>query len=257
MQLPEFIKEVIWSLYPPRYHELSDQKFRKSLKYMSKILLIAFLLAGLLYIPKLFFMKGGIQDELGKFSQFSFSGTVTQTEPVSIPHHKPFVVMDMNSNLTLTQEIFVIDKDNIQYRWFGVKRVPLNDFKDISGHKAEVSGFLAALITMLLPGIAILLYIRAWLKYFFLVLIIGTLLFIIFELTRFRMRWKQMLNIGMHALTLVILIETVSAPISAAYLLPVKRFIGVNIYAVTTLLLAALMIFGIVGAQVVEKLKQK
>lgn len=257
MQLPEFIKEVIWSLYPPRYHELSEQKFSKSLKYTSKILLIAFLIAGLLYIPKLFLLKGVIQDELGKFSEFKFSGNVIETAPVAIPNHKPFVVMDLNSKLNLTQEIFVIDNSTIQYRWFGVKRIPLNELKDVSGHKAAISGFMSAMIIMMLPGIAILLYVRAWLKYFFLTMILGTLLFIIFELSRFRMRWKQMLNIGMHALTLVILIETISAPISTAYLLPVKRFVGVNIYGVTTLLLAALMIMGIVGAQVVEQLKKK
>jgi hypothetical protein len=39
--------------------------------------------------------------------------------------------------------------------------------------------------------------------------------------------------------------------------LPVKRFVGVNIYAITSLLLAVLMIVGIVGAKTVEYLKKK
>jgi len=257
MKLPEFIKEVIWSFYPPRYLELSQQKLWKSTKYVSKVLLIAFLLAGLLYIPKLFILKGTVQDELGKFSDFRLSGNVTQTAPVSIPNHKPFVVMDLNANLTLTQEIFVIDKDNLQYRWFGIKKVPLEELKDISGHKTEVSGFITAMIILMLPAIAILLYIRAWLKYYLLVMVLGSLFFIIFELTRFKLRWKEMLNVSMHALTAIILIETISAPIATAYLLPVTRFLGVNIYAITTLAFAVLMIIGIVGAKTVEYLKKK
>ncbi len=257
MQIPEFLKEAIWSFYPPRYHELSKQKLSKSLRYMGKVLLIAFLIAGLLYIPKLFLMKSTIREELDKFQVFQVAGNVVQSSPISVPRHKPFVYMDLNAQHNLTQEIFVIDNSTVKYRWFGIKSVPLEQLKEISAHKAEVSGFLTAIIILMLPAIAILLYIRSWLKYFLLVLVLGTFFFIIFELTRFKLKWKEMLNVAAHASTLVILIEVISAPISTAYLLPVMRFLGVNIYAVTTLLFAVLTVVGIVGAQVVEKLKKK
>lgn len=79
------------------------------------------------------------------------------------------------------------------------------------------------------------------------VLVFGTLFFIIMELSRRRLRWKQVLSIAAHALTAVIFIEVVSAVFTTVYLLPVFRFLGLNVYAITTGVFAALMVVGIVG----------
>jgi hypothetical protein len=119
--------------------------------------------------------------------------------------------------------------------------------KDFSANKAKVSGFLTTVLVMLLPGIAILLYVRMWLKYLLMIFVFGTVYFIIMELSKFRLKWKQMLNIAAHALTLVIFIEVISAALTTAYLIPVMRFLGVSIYAVTTLIFAFLMFVGVVG----------
>jgi hypothetical protein len=100
---------------------------------------------------------------------------------------------------------------------------------------------------MLFPGIAILLYIRMWLKYLLMIFVFGTLFFIIMELSKFRLKWKQALNIAAHSLTLIILIEVISAALTTTYLIPVMRFLGVSIYAVTTLIFALLMVIGILG----------
>ncbi len=250
MQVPNFVKEVIWSLYPPRYRQLSEKPFRKSLGYMSGVLLVAFLIAGILFLPKLFLLKDTIQEELSKFDVFTLSGNVVQAAPVKIPRHNPWVVVDLNANLTLTKEIFVIDSSTVKYRFFGVKSLPREQLKDITAYKPRVSGFFAAILILMLPGIAFLLYVRTWLKYFLLVLVMGTFFFIIMELTKFRLHWKQVLNIAAHALTLVIFIEVISAAITTVYLLPILRFLGVNIFAITTLLFAVMMVVGIVGCNV-------
>jgi len=247
MHVPEFIKEVVWSFFPPRYKQLADKPFRKSLGYMSKILLIAFILAGLLYIPKLFLMKDVMEEEFGKFGAFKLDGEVVQNDKITVPRHNPWLVIDLNNNLTLTKEIFVIDKNNVQYRFLNTKSIPREQLKDFGANKARVSGFLTMILIMLLPGIAILLYIRMWLKYLLLIFVFGTLFFIIMELSKFRLKWKQMLSIASHALTAVIFIEVISAAITTAYLIPVMRFLGVSIYAITTIIFAFLMVVGIIG----------
>ncbi len=247
MQVPEFIKEVVWSFFPPRYKQLADKPFRKSLGYMSKILLLAFILAGLLYIPKLFLMKDVMEEEFGKFSAFKLDGDVMQTDKITVPRHNPWLVIDLNNNLTLTKEIFVIDKNNVQYRFLNTKSIPREQLKDFGANRARVSGFLTMILIMLLPGIAILLYIRMWLKYLLLIFVFGTLFFIIMELSKFRLKWKQMLSIASHALTAVIFIEVISAALTTAYLIPVMRFLGVSIYAITTIIFAFLMVVGIIG----------
>lgn len=224
---------------------------------MSKILLVAMLLSGILFIPKLVMLHGTIASELAKFDTFKLSGNVTQTAPVMIPNNNPWVVIDLNSNLTLTKEIFVIDKDSVKYRLFGIQKIPREDFKEPSAHRPQVSAFLASVLLMMLPGIALLFYIRTWLKYFFIILIMGTFFFVVMELSKLRLRWVQMLNIAAHALTLVILVEVISAPITTTYLVPIMRFLGVSIYAVTTVLGAVLMVVGIVGYHIEEHLRNR
>ena len=257
MRVPDFIKEVIWSFYPPRYRQIADKSFLKSLSYMSKVLIIAFLIAGILFVPKLFLLKDSIESELSKFEGFSLSGNVSQLSPIAVPHHNPWVVVDLNSNLNLTKEIFVIDKDSVKYRFINTRSIPRDQLKNLSSNRLAVSGFLTAFLVMLLPGIALLLYIRMWIKYFMFILVFGTLLFIIMELSRYRLRWKQMLNIAAHSLTAVIFIEVVSSAVTTVYLLPVMRFLGLNIYAVTTVLMAALMVIGIVGYHIEDFRKRR
>ena len=251
MQVPEFVKELVWTFYPPRYKDLSEQHFHKSLSFMSKMLLIAFLITALLYLPKVFLLKSTIEDQLSKFETFKLSGEVKQTDVLTIPRHNPWVVVDLNSNYTLKKEFLVIDANTVKYRLLNVRTLDRDSLKDFSEHKATVSGFLAALILMMLPGVALLLYVRAWLKYFLLVILFASLFFIITELTRFKLRWKQLANIAAHAITPMILIETIVSFATTAVLLPLKiRFLGLNFYAVTMLLFIVLMIVGIVGWQV-------
>lgn len=247
MQVPAFIKEVIWSFFPPRYRQLADKPFSKSLGYMSKVLLLAFVLAGILFVPKLFLLKDTFESELSKFENFNITSDVQQSDKITIPKHNPWVVVDLNSNLTLTKEIIVIDSETIKYRFLGIKSIPREQMKDISGNRAGASRFLAAILLLMLPGIALLLYIRTWLKYFFLIIVAGTFFFLIMELSRFRLQWKQMMNIASYALTAVIFIEVISAAITTAYLLPILRFLGVNIYAITTAIFAFMLIVGIAG----------
>jgi len=247
MQIPGFIKEVVWSLYPPRYRQLANKNFSQSLRYLSRMLLIAFVIAGLILLPKIALMKDQIQDELGKFEVFKITGEVTQNDAIAIPATNPWVRVDLNSNLTLTREIFVVDKETVQYRFLGIKSLPREQLKEPSTYSPRVSGFFFMIILFMLPGIALLLYVRLWLKYLLMILAVGTFFFLIMELSKLRLKWKQMLNIGAHALTVVILVEVISSAFSTAYLMPVLRFLGVNIYAASLILYAVLMVVGIVG----------
>jgi len=246
MRIPAFVKEVVWACYPPRYKQLAEKPFGQSLKYMSKILLIAFIISGILFLPKLFTLKDTIQEELSKFESFQLDGNISQTAPITIPRHNPWIVVDLNANLSMTKEALVIDQNTVKYRFFGIKSIPRNELKNMETSSA---GFFTAMLLLMLPGILLLLYIRMWVKYFLIILVVGTLFFIIMELSRFRLRWKQMLNITTHALTAVILIEVIAAAVNANFLLPIFRFVGVNVYLITLAVLIVLMILGIVGYQ--------
>jgi len=256
MRVPEFVKEVVWSLYPPRYRQLADKPFSRSLAYMSKILLIAFLISGVFFLPRLLVMQDSVEAGLEKFSSFSFVPMINQSDAVRIPQGNPWVLVDLNNNVSLSKEFLVIDSSSVQYRWLNVKKIPREQFNDLAGNRAVVSTFISAILLLMLPGIALMLYIRTWIKYFILILVFGTFFFIISELSRFRLKWKQMLNIAAHALTPLILLEVISAGITTAYLIPVLKFLGVNIYLVSLLSFCVLMIMGIVGYNIVEHRKK-
>ncbi len=257
VQLPEFIKELIWTFYPPRYKQLSEQHLHKSIAFMTKMLLVSFLIAGIIFVPKLFLLKGTIENELGKFDQFKLSGQVQQSERVNIPRSNPWIVVDLNNNVTLAKEALVIDQDSVKYRFFGIKSVPRDQLEDPAQYKSTVSRFATLFIILLIPGVALLLFLRSWLKYFLMLLVIGTLWFIVLDLSKFRLRWKQMLNIAAHTLTPIILIETISATITTAFLVPLGfRFVGLNIYLVTLALYAIITAVCIIGCHLPEKRKR-
>lgn len=247
VRVPEFIKEVVWSCYPPRYRQLADRKFGQSVKYMSKVLAFALLVAGVLLLPKLALMPETVRGELGNFNVFRVGGNVSQSAPVAVPHRNPWLVVDLNSNVTLTEEVMVVDGDDVQYRLFGIKSMPLEQLKNPAGHVPAVSGFVTAMIFLLLPGVVLLLFIRMWLKYFLLLVLAAVVFFVVLELTKFRLRWKQMLSIAAHALTAVIVVEVIVGSVAAVVLVPLFRFVGVNVYALTLVGFAALMVMGVVG----------
>ncbi len=250
MRIPGFIKEVVWTFYPPRYRQLADKSFFSSLWYMSRILLLAFLISGIIIFPKLFSLKSSFESEFTKFEQLDFNANISQSAPIIIPASKPWVVIDLNSRLNLTSEFFVVDNETIKYRFLGITTV--------SHEEADGKGIgqlSVVMFSLMLPGIAILLYARSWLKYFLLVFVIAIVFFIIMELSRLRLRWKQMLNIAAHAITPIIILESVSAPITTVYLIPVLKFLGLRIYAVSLVVLAFFMIVGIIGYHFEERRK--
>lgn len=248
-----FIKEVIWSFYPPRYKQLCNKKFFSSLKFMSVVLLVSFLLAGILFFPKLFTIKAVIENEIDKFAVFNVQADVSTTAPITLPTNKPLLVIDTVSDRNISKEVFVITNDSLKYRLIGKNSVPLSGFKNIKESKRIVSGFLTVLFVLLLPAVFILFYFKFWLKYFLLVFFVSVILFILFELTRWRLKFKQVLNIACHTAVVMVVLEVVSAPINTGYLLPFLKFLGINIYAVTLALFCIFSIAGIVFVNIKKK----
>jgi hypothetical protein len=249
----KLLKKLVYYFHPFRYGEISEQKFCKSLKFLSLILLFAFIIAGILWIPRVFQLKSQMTEELNKFESFEVSHNLTMTAPVAIPYTKPLLVIDTTAPRNISQEYLLVTKEQVQFRFFGINTIPTEHLTHAPEHKEEASGFIAKFIAMLIPGIALFLYIRAWIKYFLLIIAAGTIFFIILDLTKFKLKWKQMLNLSALMITPMVLLEVISAPISTEYLMPIGRFLGTELYLITLALYAALMIFGIVFVHIKRK----
>lgn len=252
MKLPQFLKEVIYAFHPLKYKQFSQKPVYKSLIFTTKVLLIAFLLAGILFLPKIFLLKSTIENELTKFGDLRFSAKVEQNSEFTVPKNNPWVRVDMNNNLTLKDELFVIDKDTVQYRFLSPVKLERNQLKEASLYRPEASKFISTLIILLIPGVALLLFIRLWLKYFLLILAVGTLFFLITDLTRYKMKWRNMISSASHAITPVILLEVASSAITTMYLFPIPnfRFLGLKMYGVTLIIFAIMMIFAVLACRI-------
>jgi hypothetical protein len=229
----KFIKEVAYTFHPFRYQYLADKGTRSSVWFMTRIIIVAILLAGLLSVPKLFAFKSGIQDEVGKFAEFQISGNVSATDTINIPSTKPVVVIDLvTANRTIGDETFLVTEDRIFYRFFGLKDIGISELKDVTANQAAVSGFLTVMLLMFMPAFGLLLFASLWFKYLLLVLLSSLVFFMLLELTHFRLKYKQMLCVTCHTATFAILLEVLSMPFSTAYLIPTIKFLGTYVYAI-------------------------
>jgi len=229
----KFIKEVAYTFHPFRYQYLADKRFSSSLWFMARIIMIAIVLAALLSFPRMFAFKSGIQDELGKFSEFHISGNISATAPVNIPESKPMAVIDLvTANKTIGDETFLVTKDKISYRFFGLRDISISELKDVTANPAAVSRFLTILLLMFIPAFGFLLFSSLLIKYLLLVLLSSLAFFVLLELTHFRLKYKQMLSVTCHTATFAILLEVLSMPFSTAYLVPTIKFLGTYVYAI-------------------------
>ncbi|RMD58536.1 DUF1189 domain-containing protein [Candidatus Woesearchaeota archaeon] len=257
MRVPEFLKEVIRSFYAPSYKHLARRPFLQSLKYMSKTLLIAVAISSLFFIPQILLIGGSIERQLSNFESLTLSANASQASALIVPSRNPWIIVDLANNRTLSEELLVIDANKVQYRMFKIKEIPRAQFKNPTEHSKNIASVVRNLAILLAPGIALLIYIRLWLKYLLMIIAMGTLFFILLDLTRYKHKYKEMLSIAAHAITPVIFIELISAPLTAIHLLPVGKFLGLNIYLTSIILFAGMMIYGIVGSFLPGKEKQK
>ena len=166
----------------------------------------------ILLIPKLVSLKSDIQDSLAKFDQFSLEGTVEQSDSIKIPAKEPFIVIDATGKkATPKKERITITRDTLYYKIFTRKEIPLNQIKEMN--KPVVSKLLIYFFVFILPSIIFYTFSAMWLKYFIFTILIGTIVFLMADLTRFSQSWKTCIKSVCYSATLIILIEVISSAI--------------------------------------------
>jgi hypothetical protein len=244
--IPPIIKEVAWSFHPYRYNFISGFTFRRSIKYLAQIIFIALLLSLVLASPKFFTLRASIDDAVSQFSVFNLTGNVSTSGEVTIPSKDPFLVIDLQSPRNISDETFLITKDKIDYRFFGRKTVSINALIDPKNTQAESTKLMSTLALMLIPGVIFYSFIYTFLKYFLLVLLMPSVLFVLLEVSKFKLRWRELANISAHAATIPVFLEILSEPFSSAYLIPTIKFLGSDVYVVTVALAFVLTVVGVV-----------
>ena len=229
----KFLKEVLYCFNPTKFKQLKEKGFWKSYSFLLKVLFLAFIIAALLLIPKLAGLRADIVDDISKINIINISGKIETTEPVFIPSKDPLFTIDLRTDRNMKNELFLINKEEFQFRFLGKRKIDLEKLKDPAEHKQEVGTFLASLILLAAPGFAFLIFVKAAIKYLIITSLFGLLAFFLMDLTHYKLKFKKVMSIAVHAGVPIVLIETIAAATNPKVLFPFMRFIGLNIYAVT------------------------
>jgi hypothetical protein len=238
MFFEKFGKEVFHAFNPFKFHELTNDSFYSSLAYFTKIMIIAFIIMSILYVPALVDLKDQIGGQISKFDEFSIKGTVKQASPITVPEKEPLIIIDATGNEVLPgKERITITRDTLFYKFFaGRKEVPLSQIKELSQNKEVVSRLVSYIIIFIFPSVLFFCFAGMWLKYMIAGIIIGTMAFLLTDLTRFGNSWLVCAKATFYSSTLVILAEVISSAVSAKWMFSLFSFWGFHIYLVPLLI---------------------
>ena len=239
-----FLNELAYFFKPARLVDFSCRSFWNSVFFLSKVLLVSFFLMVLVYIPTLVSLPGYFVKQMDKFSSLTVQGNFSTIAPVYFPERDGLLVVDTTGmHDDLKKEIFLINNHGLKYRFFGgVYEIKDYSFNDVLSNKGSFSLLLSVLALFILPSVFFWLYFFAFLKFFIVILILGSIFFVLFDLTHFRKSWLQMFNISIYGAIVPILMETVSMPLSSDYLVPFFDFSGFKLFAVPLILHSILII---------------
>lgn len=242
MKLPNFLKEIVYSFNPKYLDKTTNRSFKHAVGYFTMILAFAFVIMMLLYVPQVGLLPGFVSEQISKFDTLNVSGKVSMNSPINIPEDKPVLTIDMTGKeVKHSSERVIVTKDYVLYSLLqGPQKVGTKQVLEPTEHKPIVSQLLALLIIFILPSIVFYSFIALWLKYFILILIIGTLIFLLSELTHYRKKWIKTIKLTCFAAGPVIAIEVISIPINTDWLIPLIRIAGIPIYLIGIITLLVL-----------------
>lgn len=242
--MPKFFQEITKVFQPYNFVMLGNASFGECIKFFSKFLLFAFFLMALVYVPTLVTLPNYFTQQMQKFNSLSITSNFTVVAPVYFPERDAVLVVDTTGmHDKLKGETFLVTKDKLKYKLLG-KEYEIKDssFSDVLSDKQGFSLLLTSISLFILPAIIFWLYAFAWLKYLITIILLASIFFTLFDLTHFRKKWHQILAMTTYSAMIPILLETISAPISADYLVPMLNFAGIDLYLVPLVVHSVLIV---------------
>lgn len=215
-----FFKTIGRALNPVAYEDLSFRLFKNCFKYLFLFLLVTFLLATVISIPKLAALPGQVASELDKFATFNVNITTSMTDQANLLPDNQFLHIDTRSaeaNMTEDRSLFktLITSDYLYTKKLylnKVSRVELAPYKDVTANKEKISKLLSWLLLLLIPSLLIFGYMIYAIKYIILILAASVLALIAVRLARFDISFSQLFKIALFATTPLIIIEILLLP---------------------------------------------
>jgi hypothetical protein len=229
-QLKKFFPLVLKSLNHHYYRELSERRVESALIYFFALLLFGFVLAGILSLPLLFFLKADVDEGLLAINTFKINADFETVRPISLPSQQPLITLDTTNQKTIDTEVLLITNDKMYYQLLNKKgEVALKEFDFTSNRKQSTGSFMWLLI-FLIPSIFSFYYLAYLLKYIIIIFITILVGFVLAKMMKNIIEFRETVVLAIYTSTAMVLLEVLSLPFFIKkYLLTYTPFVGLNI----------------------------
>ncbi|MBT3406759.1 DUF1189 family protein [Candidatus Woesearchaeota archaeon] len=216
--IEQFIRTVARSFNPRSYKDLSVAIVGNSVKHFFTLLLWVFVISLILFIPALFGLSEYVEGKLDNFDSIGVDFHFSSAEPVVFGEKEALVTFG-EGNESEADGLLVFDGTNFMYdKLFGYKKISMSLFNDFKANKSEVSSFVSKVLLLMSPLLALLAFVYFSLKYLIFVLLGTVIILVLSRLFRFEINFNELFNIGIYALTPMILLELLTLPLSGVNL---------------------------------------
>jgi hypothetical protein len=215
MGLKNFFKTVGMSFNPVAYDELSERLVGNTFKYFLAVLLLGFILAFLLAVPKIAGTAHYLNEQFNKFEKLDVNLDYEMKEPVVITENYPLVTIDTTKEPKEFKKGVLITEEKFYYailpftspRSFDIKKA-----YDVAANSGNASNYIYVLLLLMLPSFLVFGYLNFFIK-FLLVVIAGFILaLVIARIIRYGITVRELINVSLYAATPMILIRMITLP---------------------------------------------
>ena len=195
-----------------KYEDMSSESLKGCIEYLSIILLISFLLAMLIAIPRLATIPSAVEDGLDSFSKLKISINQTMEKAVMLPKNRPFLILDLTEeNQDKVKAPIMINKSEVNYKvLFFRKSFKTEELGEPLAHKSKIKSFLVIIILMLLPLALVGIFLFNLMKFIILLLIISTIAYILLKMMKNKFAFGKCFKMAIFASTMMVIIETLN-----------------------------------------------
>lgn len=217
-----FFRTLLAALNPRSYHVLSQRPLLQTLRYFPGVLVFGIAVMLLLAIPNIMNLPPYIQSQFNSFSSLSIDVTQEMNGPFVLTQTTPLLTIDTTGSTDPTDSRVLITGDTVTYHilpFTDPVSVPLGE-GDLLINSGNIANLAWGVLLLLLPGLLLVLFVLLAIKYFLLAIAAAFLGFILTGIIRFQIRFSQLLNVGLYATTIAIIIELLTKPflVSSFYL---------------------------------------
>ncbi len=235
-----FLKTMLKSFNPEKYHDLSARPMASSVKYFLGVILVSSAILAVFIGLNLSSLHSTLDKELSKLDTLKVSCSFS--EPIVFGRQNIVIANDMN----YTDQNILITSSEVQRKPLACLLIrPLcifsnkpvsTDFANLGSNPKGLGDFIYLILVLMFPGLLIVYLLYMLLKTLVIIYLLSIIAFIIIKALKFKIRFRQILLCGIYSSTVLLLAEPFNIMLINLHYLHVVVFI--IIFTISVLLIS-------------------